>query len=73
MDVASVIKTVHENAEKAARLLARVLADFPRDHEICPIGSDRALDSAIITPPGARDPAVMAKLDVILARLRMQS
>jgi 5'-methylthioadenosine phosphorylase len=69
VDVASVIRIVHENAGKAARLIARMLQDFPAQHEPCPVGSDRALDAAMITSPAARDPAVLAKLDVIMARL----
>jgi len=69
VDVASVIKIVHENAGKASRLLARLLADFPAEHEACPVGSDRALDVAIITAPASRDPALLKKLDAILARV----
>ena len=69
VDVASVIKIVHENAGKAAKLLARVLRDFPAEHEPCPVGSDRALDNALITAPSARDPALLDKLKVILARV----
>ncbi|MBU3888662.1 S-methyl-5'-thioadenosine phosphorylase [Methylosinus sporium] len=68
VDVASVIAVVRDNADKASRLLARLLADFPREHEPCPIGSDRALDTAILTAPEARDPALMEKLGVIVAR-----
>ena len=73
VDVASVIKTVHDNAEKAARLIARVLRDFPADHEPCPIGSDRALDGAVMTHPQARDPDLMAKLDAVMGRLLRQT
>ena len=73
VDVASVIKTVHENAEKAGRLIARVLRDFPSGHEPCPIGSDRALDGAVMTHPDMRDPALMAKLDAIMGRLLRQN
>ena len=69
VDVASVIKIVHDNAAKAARLLARLIGDFPADHEPCPIGSDRALDAAIMTAPAVRDPALLQKLDAILARV----
>ena len=69
VDVASVIKVVHENAGKASRLLARLLLDFPAEHEACPIGSDRALDNALITHPGARDPALVAKLDAVAGRV----
>ncbi len=36
--------------------------DFPREHERCPIGSDRALDTALITAPEARDPELLKKL-----------
>lgn len=69
VDVASVIRIVHENAGKAARLLTRLLSDFPAEHEPCPLGSDRALDTALITPPAARDPAFMVKLDAIMKRV----
>ena len=43
---AAIIKVLMENAEKAQRLVARLARDFPREHPPCPIGSDRALDSA---------------------------
>jgi 5'-methylthioadenosine phosphorylase len=33
------------------------------------VGSDRALDVAIITPPEARDPALLAKLDAVAGRV----
>ena len=46
-------------------LIERLARDFPREHPPCPIGSDRALDVAIITPPEARDPALLAKLDAV--------
>ena len=73
VDVASVIRIVHENAEKAGRLIARVLRDFPGDHEPCSVGSDRALDGAVMTHPDVRDPALMGKLDAIMARLLRQT
>ena len=37
------MKVLTANAEKAKRLVARLARDFPREHEPCPIGSDRAL------------------------------
>jgi len=67
--VQDIIKVLTANAEKAKRLVARLARDFPREHEPCPIGSDRALDNAIITAPEARDPALMAKLDAVAGRL----
>jgi 5'-methylthioadenosine phosphorylase len=60
---------VHANADKAKRLVARLARDFPREHEPCPIGSDRALDSALITAQAARDPALMKKLDAVAGRV----
>jgi len=69
VDVAAIIKIVNENAAKAARLLARLLKDMPARREPCPIGSDRALDTALITAPEARDPDVLKKLEAIMARV----
>jgi len=69
VDVASVIDVVRKNAAAASRLLARLLRDFPQEHEPCPIGSDRALDGAILTAPEARDAALLKKLDAVMGRL----
>ncbi len=67
--VQDIVKVLTSNAEKAKRLVARLAKDFPRDHEACPIGSDRALDSAVITAPEARDPALIARLDAVAGRI----
>jgi 5'-methylthioadenosine phosphorylase len=67
--VQDIIKVLNANADKAKRLVARLARDFPRQHEPCPIGSDRSLDNAIITAPEARDPALMARLDAVAGRL----
>jgi 5'-methylthioadenosine phosphorylase len=67
--VADIIKVLTANAEKAKRLVARLARDFPREHEPCPIGSDRALDTALITAPEARDRALLAKLDAVAGRV----
>jgi 5'-methylthioadenosine phosphorylase len=67
--VADIIKVLTANADKAKRLVARLAKDFPREHEPCPIGSDRALDSALITAPEARDPALVRKLDAVAGRV----
>ena len=69
VDVAAVIKVVHENAAKAGRLLARLISDFPKEHKACPVGSDRALENAIMTAPAMRDPDLLKKLDAIMARV----
>jgi len=72
VDVAAVVEVVRKNGEKVSSMLARLLADFPAEHEPCPVGSDRALDNAILTAPQARDPALLAKLDAVMARLNGQ-
>ncbi len=71
--VADVIKVLTANAGKGKRLVARLVRDFPREHESCPIGSDRALDNALITAPEARDPALLKKLDAVAARVLAKS
>ena len=67
--VQDILRVLLANAQKARRLVARLARDFPRQHEPCPIGSDRALDSALITAPEARDPALLAKLDAVAGRV----
>ncbi len=69
VQVQDIIKVLVANAEKAKRLVARLARDFPREHEPCPIGSDRALDSALITAPEARDPDLLKKLDAVAGRV----
>ena len=69
VDVASVLKVVQDNAHHAAALVTRLLRDFPAEHEVCPAGSDRALDFAIMTAPAARDPALLARLDAVAGRV----
>jgi 5'-methylthioadenosine phosphorylase len=69
VDVASIIKVLNDNADKARRLVARLARDFPAEHEPCPIGSDKALDFAMITSPEARDPALLKKLDAVAGRV----
>jgi 5'-methylthioadenosine phosphorylase len=67
--VQDIIRVLATNAEKAKGLVARFARDFPREHEPCPIGSDRALDTALITAPEARDPEFLNKLDAVAGRV----
>ena len=67
--VADIVKVLTSNAERAKNLVARLARDFPREHEACPIGSDRALDNALITAPEARDPVLIRKLDAVAGRV----
>src|SRR5437764_3317894 len=67
--VQDIIRVLASNADKAKGLVARLAKDFPREHEPCPVGSDRALDTALITAPEARDPELLKKLDAVAARI----
>jgi 5'-methylthioadenosine phosphorylase len=67
--VQDIIRVLTTNADKAKGLVARLAKEFPRQHEPCPIGCDRALDSAIITAPEARDPELLKKLDAVAGRI----
>jgi 5'-methylthioadenosine phosphorylase len=67
--VQDIIRVLNSNAGKARDLVVRLAADFPREHEPCPIGSDRALDTALITAPEARDPELLKKLDAVAGRV----
>jgi 5'-methylthioadenosine phosphorylase len=67
--VQDIIAVLTANAEKAKNLVARLARDFPAEHEACPIGSDRALDNALITAPEARDRKLLRKLDAVAGRV----
>jgi 5'-methylthioadenosine phosphorylase len=67
--VSDIIKVLTDNAGRAKNLVARLARDFPRQHEPCPVGSDRALDTALITAPEARDPVLLKKLDAVAGRV----
>jgi 5'-methylthioadenosine phosphorylase len=67
--VQDIIRVLNSNADKAKSLISRLARDFPKLHEPCPIGSDRALDTALITAPEARDPELLKKLDAVAGRV----
>src|SRR5262252_5796503 len=67
--VQDIIRVLNSNADKAKALVARLARDFPKEHEPCPVGSDRALGTALITAPEARDPALLKKLDAVAGRV----
>jgi 5'-methylthioadenosine phosphorylase len=69
VDVASLIRVMDENRGKAQRVFARLAQDFPAERVPCPAGSHRALDGAIITRPGQRDPALLARLQTVAGRV----
>ena len=69
VDVAKVVAVMKANSGSARRLVTRIAKSFPRQHPPCPIGSDRALDFAIMTAPEKRDPALLQKLSAVAGRV----
>jgi 5'-methylthioadenosine phosphorylase len=67
VEAATVIERVHANAAAARRLVEAFATSLPATREPSPI--DTALDNAILTPPGARDKALVARLDAVAGRV----
>ena len=69
VDVSEIIATLMGNADKGRALVSRLPALLGAERQPCPHGCDRALEFAILTAPERRDPALMAKLDAVAARV----
>jgi 5'-methylthioadenosine phosphorylase len=67
--VEQVVKVLFGNAERARALVKAVVPRLGAPRGPCPAGCDRALDHALITAPEKRDPALLAKLDVVARRV----
>jgi 5'-methylthioadenosine phosphorylase len=70
VDVASVIAILQKNAATAGdavRTLCETLSGQPRT--VCASGIETNLDVSIITPPEARDPKLVTKLDAVAGRV----
>ena len=69
VDAATVIDVMKDNTRRALQILANAISHFPSEHEPCPIGSDRALEHAIVTMPAARNPELVSRLDAVAGRI----
>jgi 5'-methylthioadenosine phosphorylase len=69
VSVAMVVAVLRHNAEAARALVRRTVPGLGRPRAACPAGCDRALEHAIITAPGHRDPALVARLDAVAGRV----
>ncbi|MCB2113038.1 MAG: S-methyl-5'-thioadenosine phosphorylase [Parvularculaceae bacterium] len=69
VEVAHILEVMRRNTEAARRLIADVAARLGPTREMSPAGIERTLDSALITPPDRRDPALLAKLDAVAGRV----
>lgn len=66
VDVANIVKVMHGNAALARAMIVHLCASLP-DHR-APSPIDSVLDTAIMTAPAGRDPALLAKNSAILSR-----
>jgi 5'-methylthioadenosine phosphorylase len=68
VQVTDIIRVLTANADHARSLVKAVTPILSDRPDACPAGCDHALDTAIITAPDARDPAMAAKLDAVAGR-----
>ncbi|MFO0991721.1 MAG: S-methyl-5'-thioadenosine phosphorylase [Hyphomicrobiales bacterium] len=69
VDITSILKVMKGNSDNARRLVHRFAREFPKEHEACRIGSDKALEFAILTAPEKRDPELLKKLEAVAGRV----
>ena len=69
VDVTAIIATLTGNAEKGRALVKDLPSLLGTERTPCQHGCDRALEYAILTAPEKRDPALMAKLDMVAGRV----
>jgi 5'-methylthioadenosine phosphorylase len=67
--VEQVVAVLMANAGKARELIRRVVPLLGGHANPCPHGCQTSLDTAIMTAPEARDPAVLARLDAVARRV----
>jgi 5'-methylthioadenosine phosphorylase len=70
VEVSAVIARLTANSARARGMLEAFAAALPPERAPSPI--DTNLDSAIITAPGERDPALLRKLDAVCRRIAPQ-
>ena len=68
VEVADVLEVMRLNSERARRMIADVAERLGATRSPSPLGIERVLDFAIITPPEARDPALVEKLGAVAGR-----
>ena len=69
VEVADIIAVLTDNADRGRSLVAGLSDTLGERPVPCPRGCDRVLDTALITPPDARDPEVLARLDAVAGRV----
>jgi 5'-methylthioadenosine phosphorylase len=67
VEVSAIIARLQANAETARALVEELARALPKERAPSPI--DTTLDTALITAPEARDPAMLARLDAVCKRV----
>jgi 5'-methylthioadenosine phosphorylase len=67
--VFDILEVLQDNADRGRVLVAGLAPLLGGRPAPCEAGCDRALDAAIITPPEARDPALVQQLDAVAGRV----
>ncbi|MDG4648538.1 S-methyl-5'-thioadenosine phosphorylase [Roseibacterium sp. SDUM158017] len=68
VDIAQIVATMTANADKGRAMVAGLPVRLAGARAACPHGCDRVLDTAILTAPGLRDPAMVEKLSAVAGR-----
>ena len=69
VSVEAIIRVLIDNADKGRDLVRAVVPKLSDRRESCHAGCQTCLDTALITAPEARDPALVAKLDAVAGRV----
>jgi 5'-methylthioadenosine phosphorylase len=69
VEVADIVAVMNDNASRGRALVAQLARGGVGRSLSCPEGCDRALDTAIITPPESRDPEILRQLDAVAGRV----
>jgi 5'-methylthioadenosine phosphorylase len=67
--VDAVVKVMKANAANARKLIQAVAPRLGPQRQPSPLGVETMLDTALITAPDKRDPALVAKLDAVAGRV----
>jgi 5'-methylthioadenosine phosphorylase len=67
--VPEVLAVMASNADNARTLIQLAVPLLARQGRPCPDGCDRALDTAIVTHPDARDPEAVRRLEAVAGRV----
>jgi 5'-methylthioadenosine phosphorylase len=69
VEVSEIVEVLIANAARARSLVGSAAAALSGERKPCSDGCDRALETALITAPEARDPELLRRLDAVAGRV----